>query len=363
MMQRRLAILAFLLVACGQPRPADMSSSLSRSPSPAAASTTPNTVADMPVTAVDFSCRLPVVRYVPVGDSVTYQGEFIAFPAGQLTEGAAGRMQSQDVKQEDVATVAAPVLHGNGGFPFYDRARSRWVPAPSRQTLADGSAYAYVAANLQAKANRVKVVNVASGEVRAFDLSSSERLQVADYRGVLVYLLAHSALGDPGEGVWLLDSGTAAVTQQRIHQVWMVRDGNAWVARFDSRDKTVWPPSELAPANSLVRIDLTTGSETVWFYRAGTYPWLLGLDSHGRPLLSVQSATGGRELRLIDTPGASGLLIYSGDAWLGEPHGDGDRIWFRGKLGIYSYRPDRGLQRVFAFDSTPFYLEPAGFCL
>src|SRR5207302_10965616 len=85
-----------------------------------------------------------------------------------------------------------------------------------------------------------------------------------------------------------------------------------WVARLDPRDKTAWPQSEVQPADSLAQFDLATGAETQWFYRAGAYPWMVGLVS-GRPLIAVSSVSGQSEIRLIDQPGSDGKLIYSGN--------------------------------------------------
>jgi len=90
---------------------------------------------NLPVTAVDFSCRLPVVTSVSqAGGGITLQGAFISFPSAQIQEDPAGTMHSGD---QDFTTSATPVLDGNGFVPFYDRAQSRWVPAPARQALAD----------------------------------------------------------------------------------------------------------------------------------------------------------------------------------------------------------------------------------
>lgn len=320
----------------------------------------------MPVTTVDFACRLPVATRIGGGDSVTFQGGFITFPAGQLTPDAAGRMQT-NATDSDLVTAKTPVLHGSGGFPFYDRPQSRWVPAAAGQALADGSAYAYVSTKPYTNISSVHMVDVASGNVRAFNFSTPQYPLVADYGAAGAYLLSGSAIGGPGHGVWLLDPATGAVRQIRdIGQIWAVRDGYAWAGRFDSRDKTVWAPMEIAPLNSLVRIDLATGAETVWFYQAGAYPWFIGLGSHGQPVVSL-GVNGLNELRLIDHGGSAGQLVYSGAQFSGHQiQGDGERLWFGGNRGLYLYRPNRGFQRVFAYDSRPAEfgsIEPAGFCI
>ncbi len=330
-----------------------------------ASSSSPNAVANLPITRVDFSCRLPVVIATGAGDGITYQGGFLSFPDATLTPDPNGLMYSRYLEQ-DFATAASPILHGFGGYPFYDRGESRWVPAPAQQALPDGSAYAYATTKPQTNATKLYIVRVGSGSVRTFDITSPDLPQIADYIPNGVYAISGSALGGPGEGVWLLSPVTGAVTQSwAIHRVWTVRDGYAWVARFDPRDKTTWPPVELAPANSLVRIDLATGAETEWFYQAGTYPWLIGLDSKDRPIV-LTGVNGTNEVRLIDQPGSAGQLIYSGQGPMGAIQADGDRLWFGGQDGVFLYTSSRGLQKVSPFSADPMTsssIQPAGFCL
>jgi hypothetical protein len=366
-MIRLLAILGVLLVGCSQALP---SAGVSSSPEPASPARAPaptqSSLTELPVTAVDFACRMPVVTSVGGGDSVTFQGGFITFPAGKLTTDATGRMQTSSTDW-DLTTSATPVLHGSGGSPFYDRAQSRWVPAPAGQALADGSAYAYVYWKQYTDIKSVQVVDVASGKARSFNVSTPERPVVADYGAAGVYLVSGSAIGGPGQGVWIMDPGTGAVRKLRdVAWIWAVRDGYAWAGRFDSRDKTVWPPMEIAPLNSLVRINLATGEETVWFYRAGTYPWFMGLGSRSRPVVSF-APNGVNEVRLIDSIGSAGQTVHSGNVRFAgsQIQGDGERLWFGSDRGLYVYQPNRGLQRVFEYDARPAEfgsIQPAGFC-
>jgi hypothetical protein len=362
-MKRLLAILVFGLVACSPSR-SDAGASPSRPPSTTA---TPNALADMPVTKVNFSCRLPVVASISQSSpGLTRQGGFITFPAGRLAQDPAGTMHSREV-EGDYVTTAAPVLYGDGVFPFYDRALSRWVPTRASQSLPDGSGYAYMTWNAQAAEFTAHVVNVASRSSQSFKLSSPSFPLIADYQAAGVYIISGSAIGGPGDQVWLLDPLTGAIKQLgHIHIVWTVRDGYAWVAPLDARDKTVSPAPEIAPANSLVRIDLTTGAETIWFYRAGSYPWLLGLDSSDRPVLLLGATPTSNEIRLIDQPGSLGALVYSGDtSGLDYLQGDRDRLWFGSPRGIYLYSSNGGFHRVFAYNADPATsdrIDPAGFC-
>jgi hypothetical protein len=370
-MKRLLAIVGLVVFACG---PSHGATSMNPSPSSAtpvrAVSSSPSIVpialADLPVSKVDFTCRLPVVTS-PAGSTpfITLHGGFITFPAAQLAQDAAGTMNYRNVNG-DFATTANPALYGDGIVPFYDRAQSRWVPARARQALADGSAYAYTTYNSQTGLFTGFAVDVESGTSRSFKVPAATwDPYVADFGPAGVYIASASALGGPGGGVWLVDPVTGAIKQLRdLANVWMVRDGYAWVARFDSRDKTVWPPSELAPANSLVRVDLATGAESIWFYRAGVYPWLIDLDSAGRPVILLGGSQGNQVL-LVDHPGSQGQLVYAGAVQLDYLQGDGERLWFGGSRGVYLYRPAQGFQKVFAYSADPATsdrIEPAGFC-
>lgn len=353
MRARGLCLVGIFLVACTQPHPtavvsptAQATARTSSSPLPI-----PTVAGDLPITTVDFSCRLPVVSINPDNAGPALQVGFITFPAGQFVPDPNG---------------FASVLHGDGGG-FYDRAFARWVPVSPAAALPDGSAYAYVTYDGSFVAH---IVDVASGQERTFPLKSLDRPAVLDFNTSGVYLYSPSALGGPGEGVWLLNPITASVTQVApLHRVWAVQNGKAYVARLDPRDRTVWPPSELSPADSLVQVDLSTGVETQLFYRAGAYPWMIGFAS-GRPLIAVPGSEGQTEIRLLDKPMSGGKLIYSGplvfDGYFQNYQGDGDRIWLGGEGGIYLYRPDRGLQRVFAYDArngSGRDIHPGGFCL
>jgi hypothetical protein len=362
MRARVLCLVGIVLVACSQSHPIAAVSPTARTTSSPVSG--PTLAGDLPVTRVDFSCRLPVVTVNPRSSLPDLHGGFITFPAGKLADDPNGTMPVRGSPHNDYATTVSPVLYGDGDG-FYDRAAKRWVPASPAATLADGSAYAYVTADSNAQ-----IVDVASGSVRTFELKPLDRPAVLDFRTRGVYLYQPSGMGGPGEGVWLLNLPTGSVTQVRaVHGLWAVLDGKAWVARLDPRDKTVWPPVDIQPADSLAQVDLATGAETEWFYRAGAYPWMIGFAS-GQPLIDVFGSDGQSEVRLIDQPGSGGKLLYSGSLLFGgnfqHYQGDGGRIWLGGAGGIYLYRPDRGFQKVFAYDATPGAggdIHPAGMCL
>jgi hypothetical protein len=365
MRARTLCLVGILIVGCSQPQPTVRVSPAAQTTSPAIAPpvASPGLAYDLPITGVDFSCRLPVVTTNPNSSGSTLRAGFITFPSGRFVDDPNGTMIVRGSPHYDVATTVAPLLYGDGGG-FYDGAVKRWVPTSPASTLADGSAYAYVTADSAAN-----IVDVASGKVRSFDLRPLDRPTVLDFDANGIYLYSPSAIGGPGEGVWLLNPSTGSLAQVGVvHRVWAVRDRKAWVARLDPRDKTVWPPIEIQPADTLAQVDLGTGAETEWFYRAGAYPWMIGVVS-GHPLIAVPGGGGQNEIRVLDEPRSDGTLVYSGslvfNGYFQNYQGDGDRIWLGSERGIYLYRPGRGFQKVFAYDATPNSgsdIHPGGVC-
>jgi hypothetical protein len=358
----RAVALALLMIACTQQAVA---------PTPATPGRAgPPVVGDLPVTKIDFSCRLPVSKYTGGGDYVSYSSGFIALPTAAFSSDPNGGIHSRYLEQ-DFATDAAPTLYGvpQLGPPFYDLAQHRVVPVASAQSTADGASYAYTTVKPASNLTQVHVVNVGAATEKVFDVSQPERAQVADFGPAGVYLLGSPALGSPGEGVWLLNPASGAITRLRsVTHVMAVRDGFAWIGRIDPRDHNPPPSTQGTPSNSIVRLDLQSGAETVWSYRPGASLWLRGFDSRGKPVIGVVGPAhyNDGEIRLVEQPGTQGVLVYPGGLSLTGPQGDGDRLWFGGASGIYLYAPARGLRKVFAYSANPISeaegIQPAGFC-
>lgn len=146
MRARVLCLVGIVLVACSQSHPMAAVSPTARTTVPATVQVTsspvsgPTPAGDLPVTGVDFSCRLPVVTVNPSSSLPALQGGFITFPAGHLADDPSGTMLLRGSPHNDLATTVSPVLYGEGGG-FYDRAAKRWIPTSPTATLADGSAY------------------------------------------------------------------------------------------------------------------------------------------------------------------------------------------------------------------------------
>jgi hypothetical protein len=369
-MRRLPVLLALGLAACSQPvsmpvasgrpaitasaRPTEVSSPTQSPQASVAPSANPSP--DLPLTPVDFSCRLPAVR-------VTYPnfaGGFITMPAGSFAIDPRGGFTT-DPNSGVVSTVASPSLNGDLAglvLPFYDAAQARWVPAGSRQSTADGSSYAFATWDpTQPDVAVVHIVDVASASDRAYKVAMPVQgmgFDVADFDSNGVLLLSNGFEQLP-EGVWAMDPYTGALRRLlQVGHVAGVRGGYAWAASIDPRDPS---PPQLrrsgTASDSIVRVDLRTGASTVWFYKPGKQVDLSGFDSQAHPIVEVydpNDTTGYVETWLASSP-ASPVQIVAGHQFLGVPQGDGDRIWFSGLAGVYLYTPGNGLRKVAAFDN------------
>jgi hypothetical protein len=343
---------------------------------------------DPPLSTISFACRLPVTKSTSGGDYVGYAGGFLSFPAATFQSDPTGGMHSRYM-EGGFATDHPPVLYGSpqAGPPFYDAAQRRWVPASAAQSTADGAFYAYgTGINLIKEQPSVRVVDVAHATEKTFTpaipgIETPAGFFVVDFDANGVYFMTWR--GDSyGSGVWLLNPATGDVrVLTNTADVLKVRGGFAWVGRLDPRDPS--PPGGVANRhlyNSIVRLDLKSGAEVIWYYNAGHSVWLKGLDSRDHPVVTVATAPDypidTSEIRLIDTAGALGTIVYDGGGhsgtwspealWFTEPQADGDRLWFGSARGLYLYTPAGGLQKVLALPAplpgAEVTIAPAGFC-
>jgi len=364
--------LIFLMVACSQGSAQPVAQSpASPSPSVSPVATPAATTSDLPLTKVDFSCRLPVVRSSYLGSSqVTYSGGFITFPAGTFAVDPAGGFSISP--QGGVVTDASPKLY-NGplqfGGPFYDRAEQRWLPASASQVSPDGAFYAYGSFDpQQGDPGRIHIVNVSTATEKVFAPSApnvDQGFTVAEFSSAGIYLVATQVQRAPA-GAWLMNPVTGEIRPlTQVAGVLTIRNGNAWVRRVDPRDPAPPAPGKGTPGDSVAQIDLATGAQTIWFYRPGSQVELEGFDSGGRPVVAVfdpSASTIRFETRLIDGPGSPGSVLYIGQLEFGAL-GDGNRLWLSSSTGIYLYTPDRGLQKVFESNLANEGTTPIGACL
>lgn len=265
-------------------------------------------------------------------------------------------------------TNASPKLQSsplNGGVSF-DTVERRWVPASASQISPDGSIYAYASFDSSSGAGHVHLVNIATGTERILAAPAPsapfEGFNVADFTPAGIYLVANQVDRLP-TGVWLMDPATGIIKAlAQVKNVLRIRGGYAWTLRVDPRDPSPPHPGKGTPGDSLVRVDLTTGAEAIWFYRPGEQVALQGLDSQGGALVASSEPTGiPIDTRLVQSAGSAGVLIFSGPLGLGAA--EGTRLWLVGTAGIYLYSADQGLQKVMEFTSSSGQMSPIGPCL
>jgi hypothetical protein len=326
-----------------------------------------------PPADTNFTCKLPVITSTQGGDFASFQGGFVTFPQATFEPDPAGRIGSR-YRERDFATVASPVLYGSGPA-FYDLAQRRWVPVGAAQSSPDGAYYAYGILNGSDPRPPVTIhlVDVAHATERTFtvtnqDLGSTIGARVIDFDGSAIYFTSLQTQGMP-LGIWKLDIASGTVRElSHLYGVAMARGGYAWINRIDPRDAEGPQTGRSGPvSNSVVRVNLATGAETVWYYAPGQMVFIAGLDEHGHPIVRTsspnQSIDQGAVL-LVPSPGDRGTLIFGGGPWLTEPQTDGGRLWFGSARAIYLYTAASGFRKVFNFtgDVTVAAIYPVGFC-
>jgi len=319
-----------------------------------------------------MTCKLPVYTATMGGESALFLGGFVTFPDATQQSDPAGVIRPR--YPDDFATTTAPVLYGSGPAS-YDLAQKRWLPVPAAQSSPDGAYYAYgvLHASNPRPPVTIHVVDVAHATEKIFpvtnqELGSTMGARVTDFDGSNVYFTSVQQQGPP-LGAWRLNVATGSVAQlSHLSGVGLVRAGYAWINRLDPRDPLPPPWRFGSPSNSVVRVDLSNGSETVWYYAPGQIASIVGLLDSGSPIIRTASGpdfdVGHGAVRLVPIPGATGTLVFGGGMWLSDPQVDGSRIWFGGSRAMYLYTPAEGLRKVFDFngEATVAAIVPAGFC-
>ncbi len=348
---RLAAALAIVLTACSQGTAnpaAHVSASPSQQFSPATSPIpTALPVADLPLTNVAFSCRLPVYRQ---GTSVA--DSFIGFPAGTVTvdpNGKSGR--------------------------YYDRAYSRWLPVPRSAVSPDGVAYVYIEIGSQPDIFFIHMVGVNATQTKDVTVQESASAsgfgaqpQIFDFSADGIYLT--EAFEHVWPGVWRFQQPAGPITKLADVEVPELSAGSGiiWFGAVNPADPSPFSSRSSAGilSDEVNRLDLKSGSRSRWLYRPGAGLDVMGVDHSGRPLIQVVTPGGGgigstdffnhseSEL-LLGLDSASQRLIYKGQlvetlsAPIADPHG----MWFGSDQGIYLYTEAGGLQKVSNMPGLP----------
>jgi len=265
-----------------------------------------------------LNCRLPEYAGPPGS------GGFIVFPGGAFVADPSSSVSLP-------ATVPTPPPVGGPGPGYgqgyglsYDHQFSRWLPVASAQVSPDGSRYAY------APSDGIYIINVATGAQSEVGAGHAWSIVAVESTGVYA--------GDPNAGgLWLFPfAGTA----RQITTTGYWRAATA-TAAYGTATSAV----PQGATNSIIRLDLKSGSSTEWFSRSGAQVGVSGFDTKRDPVISVYYLNGsGNEIWIAPGPtnayaiagfsnppygGSSGFNAYS--APIADSHG----LWFAGNYTGY----------------------------
>jgi len=241
--------------------PATSSSAQAPTPTPAATNApTPSSGAATFQVLSKFNCRLPV-RMI-IDDEVK---GFLDLNTGRFERDLTAPVDAQS----------------------YSWFAHRWLPVPPEMQSPDGTRYAYAAGN------GIHDVDLITGVDRK--LVSSTPNQVVEYGADGIYVTKYGAYSGH-LGLWLLNPLTAELKQLLPVSVAFdaLGGGAAW-----------WENSagEVPSPNTLYRIDLVTGSRTVWFQKPNIWVVHLGTDATGQALVGYSDTR---------TPDQATLAVMSG---------------------------------------------------
>jgi hypothetical protein len=345
-------LLAALICACGGPgsnsalvttSPAALATS---TPSAAASPTVSASSAASPTSAVDFSCRLPVLWFGqdPGADGKT---GFVDFPAATV----------------DASTSTPPAPEQFSIGVSYDHAVGRWLPVSGEAVAPDGLHYAYAEYDPpgpnDGKAaigttGRVHVVDARTGADHVI-YSGSPTWTVVDFSAQGIYLSKANSGSYTiwSSGLYLMSAtgGTPAVIS--VSDVNLERGGWSLVSGGAAWGVAFTDTLGIGSGNELLRLDLANGRVESWLSVPDDHILaLLGLDAAGMPIVvsELASITEGQspqaELLSLEGPNLTRTISGPDDGSFGEGVLDGHGFWMgSGDGAAWIYKPASGLVR------------------
>jgi hypothetical protein len=243
-------------------------------------------------------CRLPV--YAGQNGS----GGFIQYPGGNFTADPSSAV--------GLPSGASPAPGGGYGGNFlgiaYDRPFARWLPVPYTWVSPDGSRYAFAAGD------GIYWVDVATGT--EYELGAGHYWTLVGVKNDGVY----ASIAGQG-GLWFLPY-TRSPQQITTTGFWQAV---STTAAYGTATSAV--PQGVA--NTIIRLDLSSGTVSDWFTRQGASSAVRGLDAAGNPIVDVQLYAGDSETWIAKGPTADpifGSVENLRDQ--GTPIADTHGIWF-----------------------------------
>lgn len=365
-MFRIVLIAVVLLTACGAP-PTATRPAASASPNPSFAPTVPSSPTSSAASIEDLHGDLPVINTLAnARGDIQQAGGFVHFPGGAFASDPQAAMV-QDANSHLWRTATQPYVFGSNdsgrGRISYDRVVGRWLPVARDQISADGLHFAYAEPIFPASASpqagpgpfptgvHIRVVDLPSGSDRIVFSSTGVApfYTVVAYSQQGIYLTAAcvEGCGPDSLKLWRLDvaSGTLAKISDRQGFGWLIRDQVAWMASFEASGQ----------ATQLVRLDLTNGQVATWL--TGAAMQLIGIDSEGSPLVTLNDVGSSALLRVSAPQQIERLFSGPSNGQLTVAVADGSGTWLGGGQsggeGIYFFTRAAGVRKVSDFPGLP----------
>jgi hypothetical protein len=204
----------------------------------------------------------------------------------------------------------------------YDRAYSRWLPVSSAWVSPDGARYAHPGIP-----DGIYVENVSNGT--QMELGEGTTWQVLSVGAAGVY----AAKGQTG-GLWLLPYAGGITT---------ITTSGYWTAVYgDAAYGTATSSVPNGAGNTILRLDLTTGTTADYFSRPAQISSVAGFGPGGNPVIYVQgqpftiwTGTGAGVTQIADLSGSN---FYPNGPPIADSHG----LWLAGGNGIALYVVGQG---------------------
>ena len=288
------------------------------------------------LTPTATSCQLPLFIYDQA--TRTSEGLFVDVPSG--------------------ATHQSPIGLGQyTGLPAYDYAVHRWVPTLPPLVAPDGSRYAYN------DRSGLHVVDIRSGTDRVIaDSDPASGFEALDFDSAGIYAdRPFEGPGSPG-GLWRLDPATGSATEIESSKRWR------WIGHryaFETQPNPTDPVAEQGGqvADTLYRLDLSTGNVEEWLHRRGVQLFGLGLDTRDRPLVAVSiepaqivTVTGRDTTQPMEL--GTTISFRFNSSFLADETG----VWIAADQGVFRYTASEGARLLWSRPSNSVIATIVGGC-
>jgi hypothetical protein len=277
---------------------------------------------------IQLSCTLPVYAGPPGS------GGFISFPLGTFTADPKSGVTLPSPSPGSASP--SPQIGGPGpgygyGYPglSWDVAQKKWLPVPYTWVTPDGSKYAYTSPN------SIYVEDVAANT--QVELGEGKSWQIIGVLADGVYAMNTTNNGLIA-GLWVLPF-TSPAHQVTTSGYWQgVTAGAAYGTAVSAVPQGV--------STTIIKLDLKTGAvDQNWFTRQGTNGNVVGFDSHGNPIIYLNSFTGGANEVWISTGSNVGTPIMGSQNGVfvnGTPIADSHGVWFSASIQNFSNGSNSG---------------------